>query len=359
MDITKYVNDGEIVIKPNDERLLYEGRIGLNEDSEPEFVYACTSVKWRFRGTGAAIVLSSKRFYWDAFAGCMLDGRELAFKLPEDGTVRLELGAGLPDCEHIVTFFKRQDACNNFTIHGIILTKGSRMYDCGETPKRRIEVYGDSVSAGEVSEAVAYTARPDPEGHEGFYSNSRYSYSWITARMLNAAIHNVSQGGIALMPGTGWFGGPDYIGLEQTYDKVKYYPDLEHAVKWDFSKYTPHVVIIAVGQNDAHPEDFMKEDYNGGKAEEWRRRYAAFAARLRAIYPKALIICTTTILGHDSSWDRAIDDAVRSLNDPKITHFLYTGNGSATPGHIRIPEAERMARELTAYINGFGEEIWE
>ena len=36
-------------------------------------------------------------------------------------------------------------------------------------------MYGDSVSAGEVSEAVEYTGKPDPE-HNGQYSNSWYSY---------------------------------------------------------------------------------------------------------------------------------------------------------------------------------------
>ena len=35
---------------------------------------------------------------------------------------------------------------------------------------KRIEVYGDSVSAGEVSEAVDFVGKEDPE-HEGGYSN--------------------------------------------------------------------------------------------------------------------------------------------------------------------------------------------
>lgn len=34
-------------------------------------------------------------------------------------------------------------------------------------------------------------------------------------------------------------------------------------------------------------------------------------------------------------------------------------NGSGTPGHIRIPEAEQMSDELAAYISSLGDEIWE
>ena len=48
-------------------------------------------------------------------------------------------------------------------------------------PKRKIEVYGDSVSAGEVSEALDFVGKEDPE-HNGEYSNSWYSYAWMTAK---------------------------------------------------------------------------------------------------------------------------------------------------------------------------------
>lgn len=44
---------------------------------------------------------------------------------------------------------------------------------CQKKTDKRIEVYGDSVSAGEVSEAVDFVGKEDPE-HEGGYSNSYY-----------------------------------------------------------------------------------------------------------------------------------------------------------------------------------------
>ncbi len=359
MDFSEYIKDNEVWVSPVDERISYTGRINYNSEGEPEMIFAASEVRFNFKGTGAAVVVSSKRFYWDAFAGCMADGRELVFKLPEDGTVRLELGENLPDVDHSFTFFKRMDACNNITVHGFIFPKEAELKEPPTRPERRIEVYGDSVSAGEVSEAIAYVGKNDPEGHNGYYSNSRYSYSAILARKLNAELHDIAQGGISLMPGTGWFAGPDYIGMEQIWDKIKYYPDLEHATKWDFEKYTPHVVIVAFGQNDANPEDFMKNDYDGELATTWRRRYRAFLMNLREKYPKALIICTTTILGHDPAWDRAIDEVVKTSGDGKIKHFFYSKNGCGTSGHIRIPEAEQMAKEIGEYIESFGGTVWE
>ena len=54
--------------------------------------------------------------------------------------------------------------------------------DSDPLPERRIKVYGDSVSAGEVSEAVDYTRKEDPE-HNGEYSNSWYSYASLNYQM--------------------------------------------------------------------------------------------------------------------------------------------------------------------------------
>ena len=50
--------------------------------------------------------------------------------------------------------------------------------------------------------------------------------------------------------------------MESTYDKLRYSAELGECNKWDFSRYTPHVVIMALGQNDSHPIDYInkKED---------------------------------------------------------------------------------------------------
>ena len=71
------------------------------------------------------------------------------------------------------------------------------------------------------------------------------------------------------------------------------------------------------------------------------------------------IILATTILCHDKSWDRSIDEVCTRIGSERVHHFLYTKNGSGTPGHIRIPEAEQMSDELAAYINSLGDAVWE
>lgn len=156
----------------------------------------------------------------------------------------------------------------------------------------------------------------------------------------------------------GWFQEPNQIGMESVWDKVHYNPTFGPVTQWDFSQYTPQVVIVAIGQNDNHPYDFMKNDYNGRQAETWRDHYMKFLGKLRKTYPDAHIICCTTLLCHDCSWDKAIDEVVDTMNDKMITHYVYGRNGCGTPGHLRIPEACEMATELTEYIEGLEIEGW-
>lgn len=220
---------------------------------------------------------------------------------------------------------------------------------CQKKTDKRIEVYGDSVSAGEVSEAVDFVGKEDPE-HEGGYSNSYYSYGWILARKLGAQIHDIAQGGIALMDGEGWYHEPEQIGMETVWNKVHYNTRLSGMSDWDFSKYIPQVVIVAVGQNDCHPEDYMKEEYCHPQARKWWEHYMNFLRKLRSVYSEAYIICCTTLLNHDESWDDAIAQVVKNMDDKKITQYVFKRNGMGTPGYLRIPEAYEMAEELEEYV---------
>lgn len=102
----------------------------------------------------------------------------------------------------------------------------------------------------------------------------------------------------------------------------------------------------------------MAADYGSVKAKQWRDKYCELLGNLRSKYPRALIITTTTILEHDASWDQAIDEVTKGMQDEKIVHFLYKKNGCGTPGHIRKPEAEGMAEELSAFVESFGEAVW-
>lgn len=346
-------------INSDDKRLQYSGRIDWSNPKEPVWIFPCTSVKLRFTGADIKVHVRNRKGYWDNRLGCLLDGVQSELRLPDEGETVLEISVSEEQKkEHELLLFKRQDSCHEATILGFELEDGETLLDVPEKPVRRIEVYGDSVSAGEVSEAVDYVAKEDPE-HNGEYSNSWYSYAWMTARKLGAEIHDIAQGGIALMDNTGWFFEPNAIGMETVWNKIHYNPTFGEATDWDFSGYTPHVVIVAIGQNDNHPIDYMKEDYMCEKSVLWRTKYREFLGKLRNQYPEAHIVCITTLLNHDASWDQSIKQVVEEMKDDKISNYQFKRNGAGTPGHLRIPEVEEMAEELSEYIETLDIKEWK
>lgn len=371
--------EGERVVPPQSRYLQYEGRIDFEKEGGPLFVYPATSVCVRFQGSYLAALVTNYPAYWDHFMGVLIDGRERCVKLGSEGMTKIvlyeenETEKMIQDkvkSVHEMLLFKRQDSCHMVQFHGLLASHDVRFFPARPLSPRRMEVYGDSVSAGEVSEAAEYCGEPDPE-HNGEYSNSYHSYAWMTARKLNARLHDIAQGGIALMDGCGYFMEPEQLGMESVFDKIQYQPQIlqesplplgagnsRQPLLWDFSRFVPQVILVAIGQNDAYPVDFCAEDYTGARAARWREQYAAFLNRLRGIHPSAHIICLTTILNHHENWDFSIDEVCRNARDSRLHHFLFRKNGKGTKGHIRKAEAEEMADELAAYIRRLGDNIW-
>ncbi|MBO6140656.1 MAG: electron transporter RnfD [Ruminococcus sp.] len=339
----------------NDSRLLYMGRIDDSKSESYRFIYAGSSVTIRFKGTYIAAVLANTMMSANEMSvGALIDGRltKCVFDNGWDNHDKqtVTLAEGLNDDWHTVTMFKRQAAYHYFEFFGFELDENAQIEKYEKNYALKLEVFGDSVSAGEVVEAVEYTASSDPEGHNGQYDNAYYAYPMITARNLNAEIHNNAQGGIAIFDGTGYFHMPESIGVETTWDKLSYYPEGPYS-DWDFSRYTPDIVIMAVGQNDPHCEgqpdrDITDPDYR----RKWKDKYMEITRSLMEKYPSAQFVFLLTVLMHDPQWDMAVREVTEELESERVHYLEFTRTGKATPGHPRIYEQYEMAEQLTAYI---------
>ncbi len=347
-----------------DPAIRYMGRIDRTIPDAPKIVFAGTMITLRFTGTELSAVICNHRFYNKMELGLLVDGKESKLSFEKDRQrFTLPLCQGLEDKEHEVTLFKRQDATHYFDFFGFEMEDTAEALPPLPLPDRRIECYGDSVSAGAVCEAVENVGQLDPDNTEGVYDNAYHSYSMITARNLGAEINNIAQGGIAIFDGTGYYHSPETIGMETAYDKAVYFPEECGYTDWDFSKYQPHVVIFAVGQNDQHCE--QKEDpdiTDPAYRTKWKERYKDIIRSLRSHYPKAHFILLLTVLMHYPTWDDALDEITAELKaegEDKVSHFMFKRCGKATPGHPRLQEQYEMASELTAYISRMGDEIWK
>lgn len=350
-------------IPASDRSIRYMGRTDTTADGSVRVPFAGTQITLRFVGTVLRAVITNYRFYNEMELGVLIDGRETKVTFTEDRVrFSLALAEGLERKEHEITLFKRQDATHCFVFHGFETDGDAELLPPRPLSDRRIECYGDSVSAGAVCEAVDFIASNDPENNGGVFDNAYHAYPMITARNLGAEINNIAQGGISVFNGYGYYHQPDTIGMETVFDKVCYFPEEWGYTPWDFSKYAPQVVIFAIGQNDQHNANGDDPDITDpGFRRRWKDGYEKILRELRGHYPKARFILLLTVLMHDPEWDKAIDEITSELNaegDSLVSHLTFKRCGKATPGHPRLPEQYEMASELTEYISRMGDEVW-
>lgn len=345
-------------VPADNENISYMGRVDFSDKKSPKIIFAGSNITLRFKCTKIGAVIINHNYYFENILGVIVDGKEDKIKIDvSDDEIYLNIAENLEDKEHEVILFKRQDATHSFEFKGFAVD--GEVLPKKALPKRKIECYGDSVSAGAVCEAIDFTAKPDPENHNGIYDNAWHSYSMITARNLGAQINNIAQGGIAVFNGTGYYHAPDYIGMESIYDKLSYVPEAGIS-SWDFSRYIPNVVIFAIGQNDPHHEGFEDFDIDDPEyREKWKNAYKKIILDLRKKYPKATFVLILTVLMHNEGWDKAVEEISDEISDEKIHYLKFKRAGKATPGHPRISEQCEMAEELTAFISNLGDEVWK
>ncbi len=339
-------------ILPSDSRLRYMGRIDFADADAPAFYWPGSLVQLRF--TGDALAFEIENHSYDAgngnglSLGVMLDGKMSQLALsPENGAVQTVSVPVSGDGMHRVQLYKRQDGSHHFRLRGVQLADGAEV-SAWELPARKIEAFGDSVTAGNWIEVYENVGQLDPPDYTCVHDNAYFSFAMQTARLLNAQIHLTAQGGIALLDGTGYY---EYgrVGMVTAYDKLCYQPAAGQLTEWNFSRYVPDTVIFAIGQND---ERIGEENriHTPAEKQHWLDEYCRILRDLMEKYPDARFILTLTVLMHNEYWENLLDEACALLNSPRVTRFRFTRTGKATPGHPRVQEHCEMACELTEYI---------
>ncbi|MEO5907976.1 MAG: hypothetical protein ABIR50_04410, partial [Ginsengibacter sp.] len=129
--------------------------------------------------------------------------------------------------------------------------------------------------------------------------------------------------------------------------------------KWDFSKYTPDLVVINLFQNDSWivtmPDNPQFKARFGTTPPDKRqivKAYKDFVQTIRTTYPKTPIICmlgNMDITKEGSPWPGYVQKAVDELHDKKI--YTYFAPYKNTFGHPKIKEQKILADGLIKFID--------
>jgi hypothetical protein len=322
----------------------YIGRIDRTDVLAPVFNFPGTACQFNFQGPILKLKLSDDNWGGNNYVGVYLDDNPQPTVIYLDGgssTKEYLVSDKLEHKKHSALIIKRNDYINGgFTFHGISIAPGRQILAPNPAASRKIEVYGDSISAGGTVE-YPQTGTPDPTGDSSPLANGYLTFGWMLARDYDAEVHLIAQGGIPLVDGYGFW--HENTGMEVVYDRIK---PLKDSPTWNFANYHPELVIIALGQNDSAT---ISESQLSSEA--WRTHYREFIANLRSKHPEAYIICMFPNMFHDPKWDGYLTAAVAEYQQTSGDYKVYSLiNEAVTPGHPREAEQRLMADALSNLI---------
>ncbi len=322
--------------------ISYSGRVHSKEKFT-DLYWSGSSVKMNFEGEEVAISLKDEK--GENYYNVIIDNQLVKILNPKSVKKSYVLATDLPKGKHHIEVFKRTEWVKGSTSFYGFTIKNGKLLPKSPALKRKMEFYGNSITAGY---AVDDTSGRDL--HDSIYTNNYKSYAAITARHFNAEYRCICRSGIGVT--ISWFP----MTMPQMYDRCV---PTDANSKWDFSLYTPDIVVINLFQNDSwlvkRPNRAEFIATFGKKAPNdnyFVNAYLKFVAQIRKHYPNAKIICT---LGNmdaskpNSKWPQYITKAVQQLNDKNVyTHFYPFKN---TKGHPSEKEQQEMAKSLIQFID--------
>lgn len=321
---------------PDNPSLQYSGRIDYSNPKQLIFYWAGTTVRTQFSGTSLGVYLSDQK--GDNFYNVFIDSKQYVIKCGK-GDSLYAVAANLNNATHALEIIRRTDPSSSFNrFEGLVIDKGASVYKSSPAPSLKFEIYGNSITSG-----VGILDESRKNNNDLSTWDNYNAYGAVTARNLNAEYRCISRSGIGFI--ISWFP----LIMPEMYDRLN---PADANSKWDFSKWTPDIVVINLGQNDCWLISRLKPV--PGEA-EIIQRYCDFVSLIRAKYPKAAIFC---VLGNmdatqtGSPWPGYIQKAVQKLSDEKNDKNIYSlmFPNKNIPSHPTISEHKAMADSLIAYI---------
>lgn len=221
----------------------------------------------------------------------------------------------------------------------VSLTTDGWLSTAPDKPERKIEVYGDSISAGYANMAASTEAKGNVN------SNGLYTYAYLAAANLDAQINVIAYSGWGMFT-TRWnnYLVPDVYSYVTAYNKTA----------WDFSSYQADVVIINLGTNDIGNAGGGNPNMPVFTAENYKNAYKNFATALRGKYPNAHILCVYDMMDKSEIIKTAIRDMIaerKTAGDSNLSFFSLTSSDNSAPGgHPSTSGHLSASKTLTAHL---------
>ncbi len=334
-DLSKEIEESNLYTAENS-FIQFTGRVDFSTNELPRFWSPGVYVEAWFSGKTCEIIVNDELLWGTShnYISIVLDDQPVQrIKLTEKVNI-INLDSRLGSGNHKVTICKSSESGIGYLEFAGI--KCEELLKPEPKPTRKIEFYGNSITCGTGSDTSEV---PCDSGEWYDQHNAYMSYGPVTARLLNAQWMLTSVSGIGLMHSCC---NMDIV-MPDVYDKVNL---RENKLEWNFSKYQPDVVTIALGQNDGIQDSTV-----------FCSNYVAYIHQLRTKYEKATIICLTSPMADEKlvavmkKYFVSIVDCLNDEGDQNITSYFFSKHyNNGCGGHPDISQHTEIAGELSQFI---------
>ncbi len=338
--------------KLTSENAKHIGRTYTDGDGTVWLSHSASALEFTFTGTKASVTVCEDIAYGAGseprFAVYVDDERKVDHLLQENEAT-IEVFSADSAKETKVKIIKLSEAANSIF--------GVKSFDTDATELKptaekefKIEFIGDSITCGygvddEVKENHFSTATED----------ATRAYAYKTAMNLDADYSLVSFSGHGIISGyTDTNKKQDQQIVPAFYEKVARNYSGSKIVEndWDFSRFTPDMIVINLGTND---NSYVKKDKE--KEAEYSQGYVDFLKQIRAKNPDATILCTLGVMGNElfHPMNNAVKAYKEETGDENVDVLSFevqsAADGYAADWHPTEKTHTKAAERLTAKIN--------
>jgi lysophospholipase L1-like esterase len=317
----------------NDPNISYFGRWDrTSSTTQYTSEWGGAYLKVKFTGTSVKLKVGATTDYF-----VKIDNGDWINFIGKTGTINLT-PSPLSSGTHTLLVAQGKDYSYVFNFQGLILDAGATT-SAPATGTDLIEYIGDSITAG---------YRDSIPGHG---RANVLDYAWLSAESIGAEHTQIAYPGIALITGNG-ANASNKTGMESQYFKKQSLAS-SAPTDWNFSNYTPRIIVLNLGQNDGGSSDSIFQDH-----------YVPFLAAVRTKFPNAEIFVMRTFSGTKAAPTAAAVNVRIAAGDNMIHYvdtngWLTTGSSDFVPGDNVHPSASGQAKAamllapiLSPYLTG-------
>lgn len=322
------------------------GRFMINNDQNLELVSSAAHFGFTFEGEECQVFASLPQGSGHNYLQYELDGQY-------QKRIRIQAGSIEPigikasaNGRHTVWIYKATEAHTGPVM--IQKITGNDLKSIQRPVAPLIEFIGNSITCG----AAADTSEvPCGTGEYHDQHNAYYAYGPRVARALGVNYILSSVSGIGVY--RNW--NSDGPTMPQLYESTNFQSD--NTYRWDFTKFTPQVVSIALGTNDFSNGDGIKKRLPFDSA-SFVNNYVSFVQQVKLKYPQAQIALLSSPMIRGTAREllqncltavKGKVDVLYQTGKPVALYFFNPMEPHGCTGHPSVEDHAMLAKELEPF----------